>query len=155
MAEVILGISPGTRYTGIALLQEGELIDWHIKSYRGAFTDVKLRALLAAISTLCGRHGVAAIACKVTHHKRSSPQLDSLLRLIALQAHQAGIAFRFYPLDVLKTEGIRNRKALIERLARAYPELGTEFKREQQNRTAYYLRMFEAVACASLESKRK
>lgn len=155
MAEVILGISPGTRYTGIAILRNGELIDWHTKCFKGAWSETKLLALLATISTLCMRHGVATIACKVPHPKRSSQQLDTLLRLIALQAYQAGIAFRFYPLDVLKTEGIRNRKALIARLARAYPELGTEFKREQQNRTAYYLRMFEAVACASLESKRK
>ncbi|GAA4461860.1 hypothetical protein GCM10023093_07360 [Nemorincola caseinilytica] len=40
------------------------------------------------------------------------------------------------------------RKSLTKEVARKYPEMYEEYRREQANRTEYYTRMFEAVAIA-------
>ena len=76
----VLGISPGTRYVGIAILRNGELYSWKIKSYKGMYDPAKVDRTLSYVEELIIMQVIHSIACKIPHSKRTSPVLKTKLK---------------------------------------------------------------------------
>lgn len=47
----------------------------------------------------------------------------------------------------------KTKKALMRSICEIYPELVTQYEKEMGNRNKYYIKLFEAVACATLFSE--
>jgi hypothetical protein len=145
----ILGISPGTRYLGLAMMRNGDLYDWKVKTYKGVCTEDKLIKALAHIEELIITHVVSYIACKIPHASRSSFSLDILIEKIKKIAKEYNIHILIYSINEIKAyfkNNISNKKNLAEHIAERYPALLHEFKKERNNKNSYYARMFEAIA---------
>lgn len=150
MSEVtILGISPGSRYVGIAMLRNGELHQWKIKSYKGIYEPSKVERTLAYIEKLIVLQIVNSIACKVPHPKRTSSVLNKIIQRIQEMAEQYKIDIRIYTIEDLKSlfkMKFSNKYLLAEYVAKKFPQLNAILIRERKNKVRYHIRTFEAIA---------
>lgn len=152
MAKALLGISPGTRIVGLAVLEEGELVQWKVKTFKAAWSWKKRMDILGAIERLCASHDVGMIAIKKIDALRSSPGLNRLIRAIRRQAERGNIHVASYSLSDLdhdkRDDGDLTRAQLAEEVAARHPRVQHKLARERGNRTEYYTKMFEAIAMA-------
>src|SRR5580700_8409516 len=150
----ILGISPGTRVIGLAVIRKGELVEWKVKTFKEMWSRSKRKAILATIRKLCEYHNVKVLAIKKIDPLRSSRQLDSIVAAITKQAEQCGIKVKPYSLSDLEfdlqTGKKQTKNDLNAQVAEKHPEVKNEYLRERNNRREYYTKMFEAIAMAEL-----
>ena len=150
--KALLGISPGTRVIGLAVISQGELVEWKVKSFKEMWSRSKRRAILRTIEQLCDSHYVGEIAVKKTDPARSSPQLEMLVRAIVRRAEWRNIRVTQYSLSDLdydlRTGRKQTKEAVSERVVEKHPELRAKYLRERTNLTDYYTKMFEAIAIA-------
>lgn len=157
-ATAVLGISPGTRVIGLAVIHNGELIEWRVKTFQESFSKAKMLAILEIIRRLWEYHDVGIVAIKKIDPLRSSPQLDRLMRNLVKHAKRHGVKVKLYSLLELDYDlqtGKQSPKgALAEQVAEKHAELRQAYLRERNNRKEYYIKMFEAVAIAELGYKK-
>ncbi len=149
--EVILGISPGTRVMGIAIMHSGELIEWRVKSFKGKWSKEKQLAILKMVAKLCDYYTVRRIVVKKVDPLRSSPQLDGLISAIVQQAKRQTLLIKTLSLEELDydTQSKSMTKGVLsEKVVDRHPELKQEYIKERNNQKEYYTKMFEAIAIA-------
>jgi Holliday junction resolvasome RuvABC endonuclease subunit len=74
----ILGINPGTRYIGLAVLSGTDLREWRIVSLKSKWSVKKLGQAREILSEYISRYHPDGIALKRLHESRSSPHLTRL-----------------------------------------------------------------------------
>ena len=150
--KALLGISPGTRVIGLAVICKGELVEWKVKSFKEMWSRDKRGLILATIRRICEYHNIQVIALKKIDPLRSSPQLEILVTAIVRQAERHRIKVKQYSLSDLDYDLRNGRKqtkdSLSENVVSRHPELKKKYLRERNNRTEYYTKMFEAIAMA-------
>lgn len=148
----LLGISPGTRVIGLAVIHKGELVEWKVKTFKEMWSKCKRMVILRTIDRLCEYHRIQVIAIKKIDPLRSSPQLDALVAAIIRQSGRHRIKVRQYSLSDLdynqRSGKQRTKDGLSEHVVEKHPELRKKYIRERNNRTEYYTKMFEAIAIA-------
>ena len=150
----IIGISPGTRYMGFALLCGSDLRDWGVKNIEGRWSKEKIGKVMSVISDLTEHHRTNVLSIKELHPSRSSANLDRMVSRIKELSKRKGIKICQYSIEELESyfcpgEKI-NRRDLTEMVASRYPILSHELDRERTIINPYYVRMFEAVALGSI-----
>lgn len=153
--KTILGINQGTRYMGLAVISGTVLRDWKVKTMKGRWSHTKLKHAVRMIKRIIDHYQPVAIAMKRLNPSRSSKSLKTLSAHIRKTAKSKRVkTFEFSIADLRKhhsrEEPVRNKKQLAQVLASQYPDLYFELEKEKRNRNPYYLRMFEAVALASI-----
>ena len=155
-ASTVLGISLGTRSTGIALLEGNELLDWKVQSFKGSWSINKLRLIQGAINAHIRRHKPTVIILKIPPKPYASKRVAQLARALEKLGLRKGIEVRFCILMDLKrllASGAATsiiKEMLIESVTAKFPELQHEYRKEKRNRNAYYSKVFEAVGCTLL-----
>jgi len=155
--EAVLGISPGTRTVGLAVLH-GTLTEYRIRRFPGRWSEQKARKIITAIETLIDTHSITRVSCKVNHPSRRSANLDMLTEGIIKLCKRKGVKVRLYTLKNIynhthgRTVESRyiNKRMLMEKLVSRYPILGREQLREHSNKHPYHVKIFEAVALADM-----
>jgi len=155
---MVLGLSVGTRYVGMAVLEGATLKNWREKAFHGQWSAVKLSKILKAVRTEIELYAPLALAVKRVHRSRSSQGLECLIMEIKSLAEQRKLPVYEYPLGALLRAFVPNksrptRKDMARGLASLYPILQTEAEREMKNRIPYYIWLFEAVAAGLLCSR--
>ena len=152
--KALLGISPGTRVIGLAVMHKGELIEWRVKTFKQKWSWDKQNAILATIDRLCDYYKIGTVSLKKVDPLRSSPELDKLYSGILKQAQKNHIEVAQYSLSDLdhdaRTGKKQTKEGLTEKVVEKHPELKHQYLRERNNRREYYTKMFEAVAMAEL-----
>ena len=148
MAKALLGISPGTRIIGLAVMCDGELVEWKVKTFKATWSGKKRTMILEAIERMRNYYGIEILAIKKIDPLRSSPQLDMLLDAIYDLAKRNKIELYQYSLSDLDYDDRPTKRQLSERIAGRHPKLRRKLLRERSNRTEYHTKMFEAVAMA-------
>ena len=152
VTRTLLGISPGTRILGLAVLRNGELVEWRVKTYKEKWTKEKQAAILSLIEKLCDYYGVQAMAVKKIDPLKSSKQSEKLQKAIISLAESKHLSLAQYSLSDLdydvRTGSKQTKGDLSEDVAERHPELKKEYLKERNNRREYYTKMFEAIAMA-------
>lgn len=154
----ILGISLGTRTIGMAMLNNGELIDWYIKAYKGLWCEQKKDVILDTIERMLDRYQIDAFAIKIPSAMDRHENVNQLYTEINLFAQHKGIPSETYSIQTLKEflgEDVSNKRTLRSKVLGLFPELKNEFNKESFNRNAYYSKLFEAVIAAHVLGKAK
>ena len=150
--KALLGISPGTRVIGLAVIHKDELVEWKVKTFKEMWSRDKRKAILRTIDKMCDYHRIQVVAVKKIDPLRSSPQLDILVAAIIRQAERHRIKVEQYSLSDLdydlRSGRQQTKESLSEQVVEKYPELKKKYLRERNNRTEYYTKMFEAIAMA-------
>jgi len=146
----IIGLNPGTRYMGFAVLYGMDLRDWGVRNIEGSWSKDKLTKIMLILSSLFDTYEPKFLAIKKLNPSRGSPNLSQLVDRIKDIAKEKGMKIREYSLSQLKKffqeEGRLKKKGLAQIIASQYPTLFYELRKEQNNMLPYYIRMFEAVA---------
>jgi Holliday junction resolvasome RuvABC endonuclease subunit len=149
----VIGINPGTRYLGIAIFQNSELLDWRIKTFPGKWTKEKTDKILAIIRQQIEYYDIRKIIIKKLHPLRSSKNLKFLVAKMTALVRRRRIDIQRFSIKELEKTFIGdmkpNKQNLAERIVRQYPVLVPELNKEKSNKNSYYLRMIEAVALAA------
>lgn len=149
---MILGICPGTRSCGFAVVREKEIRKWGVQSYKGSWSDGKLIGILYGLSKLITRHRIREVAIKIPDTMPRSIGYAQLIGAMNALFEQRGIKVRYFTLSDLTREHAPkkkiNRQALFAHIAHQYPELLPLYHKEQTAKKPYYDKVFEAVAAA-------
>jgi len=145
----ILGINPGSRSLGLAVLKYGVLADCRVKGFKEKWSTSKLDKLMIALTRFIQKHKITALALKKTHHSRSSKALESVVLSIERYAKRNKLMVCSYSIDEIK-EYIGNEQnlsilQLSGQITLSKNEVLSEFNVHVRNRNKYYLTMFEAV----------
>jgi len=150
----IIGINPGTRYLGIAVLQGSELRDWRVKVLKGKWSKEKMKKAIEIISEFIECYEPGVLAIKKLHPSRRSRNLVQLAARIKEFSKRKGLKVYQYSIKDVEEffieEDKLNKKNLVEAIISEYPALFHELKREKSHKNPYFIRMFEAVALAAL-----
>jgi RNase H-fold protein (predicted Holliday junction resolvase) len=149
---VILGISIGTRTSGIAILSKQGLLSWNTLSFKNTWSEQKGDAIVRKYEKYLKHHRVTVVVLKIP---RISHHTDAILRLLdnvnAIVAKH-GCMVEYKTQEEIKTAvpGIKNRKDLMSHTTQLYPVLMRQQQKELENRNSYHDKMFEAVLVAHL-----
>ena|SRR5579872_5667389 len=157
--KAILGINAGTRSIGIAMIRNGDLVDWKVKSFKGEWSKDKLEYILRKLDAVCRDYPVTAIALKKVDPSKGSRQLEVLMARIIKLASKNRIPVTIYSIHDLHlmTDGRYKsaKKSIAEYVQTTYPVLKSEYQRERKNKREYYAKMFEAVLCAHIRNEQE
>lgn len=150
--RVTLGLSPGSRHIGIAILHEDELIAWRVQTFFGKWSDKKQREILQSLRLLFASYSIEAVAVKIPDEFPKALPYSQLIGLLNRHCESYGMKARYYKLSDIKqyfSENPKvNKQAIIAFLAHRYPELQRDYRRGQVTGGQYFSRVFEAVAAA-------
>ncbi|MBZ0098349.1 MAG: hypothetical protein K8F30_04655 [Taibaiella sp.] len=150
MAGGIIGISAGTRRTGIAVFANGTLVDWKVKEWKGRWSREKQKRILDELQELLDYFGPAAVVMKKPDRLRSSHQLNMLTKNISRLVKRKRISiaqYSLYDMQQYFCKGRKNvRQGIADCMVEKYPFLKTAYLRERNSDRGYYTRMFEAIA---------
>jgi hypothetical protein len=151
-SRVILGISPGSRIIGLAVIISGELVEWKVKSFKEKWCCDKRAAILSVIEKLFDHYDVSVISLKKMDPLKSSFQTDALVLSIEQLGERKKVEVLRYSLSDLDYDSRPNKRdgktKLPEQVVEKHPVLKKEYFKEMNNRREYYIKMFEAVAMA-------
>jgi RNase H-fold protein (predicted Holliday junction resolvase) len=146
----IIGINPGTRYLGLAIFQDWNLVDWRIRTLDGKWSSKKIEKTIRTINEYIELYNLKAVVLKKLHPARSSKNLRKLVDRIKSLAARKRIRIFQYSIKELEAiflaEERHNKKSLAQKMALDYPFLVHELEREQAHKNPYRMKMFEAVA---------
>ncbi len=149
---VILGISIGTRTSGIAILNKRGLTTWNTLSFKDSWSAEKGERIVGTYEKYLREHKVAIVALKiprVSHHTEAI--LSLLQRMQSIVAyHGCMVEYRTQAEIKEIIPEIRNSRDLIAHTASLYPILLNEQARELSSKNSYHDKMFEAVLVAHL-----
>ncbi len=155
-----LGISLKVKHLGLAVLADGELAEFRVRTFYGAWTDEKQNDILRTIKKTVGRYGVASIVVKAPKPSHCSDSILGILKDIERLAEQLGIRLKFCTMADLTTlyaDGTRsNKRQLMHAICRKYPhnkQLAHLCEKERSNKNPYHVKVFEAIACAELAER--
>src|SRR4051812_44433454 len=101
----VLGISPGTRRLGIAVIQRHSVFYCRMKSFiRGSWSEEKLRAILKTIEHLIELHHIRHIAIKIPPSVMHTQAVKELLGSIETLAKSKRAKLYPFTLPKLKKE---------------------------------------------------
>jgi RNase H-fold protein (predicted Holliday junction resolvase) len=149
---VILGISVGTRSSGIAVLEGGKLTAWNTLSFKDGWSESKGDQIVGKYEKYLKAHKATVLVLKVPRISHHTEAILSLLAKIQDFVNRQGCMVQVTDQTAIKTAipEIKNGKDLISHTAGLYPALAHEQSRELANRNKYHGRMFEAVLVAHL-----
>jgi hypothetical protein len=151
----ILAVNPGTRYLGLAIFQEDDLVCWSVKVLEGKWSREKIRDVETILLGHIEHYGVTVLVTKDPHSYRGSRNLTCLSTAIGRLAKKEGLRLRFYSLGSLKdalAHGMKTTKmGIAGTVAARYRFLIPLLEREGRNKHSYFIRMFEATAAGMVE----
>ena len=148
----IIGISPGSRYIGVAVLRGCELRDWRIKVIRAKTDEERMSNLRSVFSKLLIWYRPNLVAMKSVHKSRGSNALRTVVESVRGITREHVLPLEEYSLETIKQKvGQRvskSKRQMSIELATTYPSLQKLLKDLVDSKTYYQIRVFEAVAVA-------
>ncbi|NVN97543.1 hypothetical protein HXX01_04960 [Candidatus Nomurabacteria bacterium] len=150
----ILGINPGAKYLGLAVLQGSDLREWGVKIIKGKWSKKKMAKIMGIIDEYVINFNSNVVCLKKIDPARSSKELFILVENIKSYCRNSDIKVYEYSIKGLEAfystaSRLNNKKDLAQAIVMQYPILFHELNQEHSNKNAYHIRMFEAVALAS------
>ena len=154
---IILGISLGTKSSGIAILDNGNLAAWNTLSFKNEWSHRKANRIVSRYDAYLRKHKATVVVLKIpplTHH---TDAILSLIKRIQQMVVFHGCMVEYTTKNDIKQAipGIRNTHDIMEYASNLYPVLHPAFEQEKLNRNRYHARMFEAVIVAHLWHKQR
>lgn len=152
--RTVIGINPGSRYVGYAVIRDGDLREWGVKAFLAKNSQKKFERTKKPIIELIGLYEPTVLSMKETHPSRRSPYLNKLVITLKSIGRSRKIPIFEYDIETLReqcagNEMITNKKKLAEAMAAEFPALNNDLAQEKKHKRPYHVIMFEAVALAA------
>lgn len=154
----VLGLSINTRMLGLAIVCGNLLVDYHISLRKEPWTLIKRDLILTRLQPWCTSYSINSIALSIPYENQSSIPIKELLESIKVYFNNQKITLCSYPPQTLhvfcEETQTKTKKEAMRKLTELYPELTTYYNKEQRNKNKYYVKLFEAVAVATVHSRK-
>lgn len=149
---IILGISIGTRTSGIAIISKRGLISWNTLSFKNTWSENKANHIIRKYEKYLHKQAVTVVVLKVPRISHHTEAIMSLLQKVNAIVAKHGCMVEYKSQEQIKTAvpHIKNQRDLIIHTANLYPVLMGNQEKELNNRNSYHDKMFEAVLVAHL-----
>ncbi|NNV53878.1 hypothetical protein [Limnovirga soli] len=151
--KVVLGISLGTKYVGMAIMKSTVIYYCQIKRFTGKWSAAKCKHIIETILKFTRTYGIKDIGVKVPIAYTRSKNLNELFVALEKTAVQEGIILTAYSIKDLKrccATGVSNKKQLREFISKRFSEMNFEQHKESSLKYHYYTKIFEAIASGLL-----
>ena len=129
-------------------------MDWRVKVLKGKWSKEKMKKAIEVISDFIDRYEPSVLSIKKLHPSRRSRNLAQLTAKIKEFSRRKGLKVFQYSIKDVEEFFIRedklNNKNLAEAIVHENPVLFHELQKEKAHKNPYYIRVFEAVALASV-----
>lgn len=148
----ILGVSIGTRTSGVAVICDNELIHWQTHSFQGKWGASKAKKIQKRFEKYLTQYQALMVIVKVPPVTHQSTAILTIIKGLLSFIQLPGCMVQVTTKAEIKREvpEITNRETLMDYVTKRYPILKTELKQELDKNEPYYIRMFEAVLAAHL-----
>ena len=144
-----LGLSLGTRLTGLVLMTGRSLELWKVKNFDQRWSEKKLSYIVKALEYYMDDYLIESVTIKIPEPCRSSFALERLTEALLRLCERKGIRADTCTTPDLKSYcHVRNRRELMDYVTRLYPELGHVRGKAGRVKKVYYVKIFEAVLAA-------
>ena len=153
----VLGLSTNTRLLGLAVINQGILMDYKIRLFKHAWSPHKATQILAGLEPCINEYSItkAVLSMPYAHHQTEAFQY------LVLRMHEffkkKGIPFSTETPEafhLLLAPGAKNtKKNLMQALCLDFPQLSNCEYKELHNKRKYWYKLFEAVGVASLHDQ--
>jgi RNase H-fold protein (predicted Holliday junction resolvase) len=142
---VVLGISIGTRQSGVAIIDNTELVIWQILTIN---TDTQTHEQV--LSRYVAQFSVSVVIIKLPPETHITKRMKELLHSLVSLFQQFGCAIHQKTDKSIKQTLplIKNKQDIIDLTTNYYPDLTPEKVKESSNKNKYYIKLFEAVLIA-------
>ena len=149
---VVLGISIGTRITGIATINNTELIAWQSHSFPSQWSKAKMSQIISRYEKYIKMYKATMVVIKIPRLSHHNKAIQSLLERLNSIVSAHGCILDYTTLNEIKARlpFIRNASNIQDYSLKEYPVLLPEYSRERENKKPYHHKMFEAVLIAHL-----
>ncbi len=149
----ILAIDPGTRWMGVALLDNGRLVHHAVKVIaKGKSSHETLQRAKGVVARLIDELEPQIVAVERTFFSKSrnAPALNALFDEIQLLAKKKKLAFISYAPSTVKKftcgNGWASKKEVATVVVSKYPELRVFLTQDRAWKERFHQNMFDAVA---------
>lgn len=144
---IILGLSPGTRVLGYALISDGELLDWGVKGFKGRWTEQRPGKVKSVVQDLVDKFQIAHLALKISDTVQRTRNLDDVYARLTTFAKRKKLPLTTYSIEKLKQNcgRTKNKREILRFVQQYFPELAGYPSIEIREPN---FRMFEAIAVA-------
>ena len=157
--QKVLGLSLNTRMVGLAIISGKLLLDYQISLKKGSWSSIKREKIIASLQTWCTSYTIINIALAIPHEKQSNSQISELLESIKSYFTEKKISIKTYGPRTLhefcEDGDKKTKKGGMKGIVELYPELIHCYNKEMRNKNKYYIKLFEAVAVATVHQKKK
>lgn len=144
-----LGISLGTRLTGLALVTGRMLELWQVKNFDEKWSEKKLSHIVKTLERYLEDYLILSVTIKVSEPCRSSFALERLTEALMRLCERKGIKVDTCTTNDLKSFcASRNRREMMDYVTQLYPELDHVRGKASRIKKVYYVKIFEAVLSA-------
>jgi RNase H-fold protein (predicted Holliday junction resolvase) len=143
--SIILGLSPGNKSMGYAVMSEEELIDWGVKNFRGKWSNSKKNKILRTIQNMISAFQPSMLAIKVNQTSLSSKNPNMIYRSIKENTKKIRLKSAFLSIEELKRTcaEARNKQEMVKYLKQRFPELNKNLPMKGTDTNS---KEFEAIA---------
>jgi hypothetical protein len=134
----ILGISLGTRMIGVAIMCEGELVEWKVITFKEKWTSSKPDEIIQTLIKILKGYNIKTVSMKKVCPLRASINFIKLEQSFKGWCILKELELQEYTIEQLKSYKENTQQLLVDEL---------EFEQHQQLEinTPYYAKVFEAV----------
>jgi RNase H-fold protein (predicted Holliday junction resolvase) len=156
---MILGISTNTRLLGLAIINQGRLVDYSIHLFKSPWSASKANKIVTSLEPCVRQYCIKNVVLSIPHEYHQNSAIKNLLSRIRRYVSSKGIALSqktpetlhsLYPTQYKKT-----KKRLMHELTLLYPQLTYCYLKEMQNKKRYYHKLFEAVAVGVVKDRER
>jgi hypothetical protein len=151
--QTILGISLGTRTIGYVILQDRELYDWGVKSFREKWSEKKIVHIMRSIERLVEDNDVDNVSIKLPKRFESYITLKVLQNSLNMMFSNRAISVYTSSLNNLKLwysiDDKSPKSCLEEYVSSHYPVLCRKTNLSDAGHK-YYMKLYEALAAAEM-----
>lgn len=153
----ILGISLSTRLMGTAILYDGELSVFRVRTFYGAWNRQKRDNMIRTIKKTVEGHGIHMIALKIPKVPHRSQRIHDLVTDIRQISEELNIKLTICTISCLLKNNEDNKggnkQDLVQAIIARYPnynQLASFSAKDRNSGTAYHIKLFEAIVCAEM-----
>lgn len=151
-AMATLGISTNTRLLGLAIINQGCLVDYSIHLHKSSWSPSKADRIITSLEPCVGRYCIKNVVLSIPHVHHQTKEFKDLICHIKKHFKAKDLPVYSEPSETLYSfcppEQKKTKKAMMKSLAKRFPELGYCYLKELRNKKKYYIKLFEAVAVA-------
>jgi len=154
-----LGISTNTRLLGLAIINRDSLVDYSIHLHKSSWSPSKATQIITSLEPCARRYCIKRVVLSIPYEHHQTKAWRYLFFRIKKHFETKGISVYTETPETqysfCQTEQKKTKEAMMKILAFKYPELSYYYYKELRNKGKYYIKLFEAVAIATVHEQLK